>query len=78
MLLLQPVKRLAGIHNIFEQALGASQRVFEYLDRTEEIAEKPGRDRFSPAFAKASFSTMSRSATPARRADFSFREWTWK
>ena len=27
MLLLQPIKRLVGIHNIFEQALGASQRV---------------------------------------------------
>ncbi|HEX3880642.1 MAG TPA: ABC transporter ATP-binding protein [Bryobacteraceae bacterium] len=42
MLLLQPVKRLVGIHNIFEQALGASQRVFEYLDHSEEIVEKPG------------------------------------
>ena len=42
MLLLQPVKRLVGIHNIFEQALGASQRVFEYLDHAEEIVQKPG------------------------------------
>jgi subfamily B ATP-binding cassette protein MsbA len=42
MLLLQPIKRLVGIHNIFEQALGASQRVFEYLDRPEEIVQKPG------------------------------------
>lgn len=41
MLLLQPVKRLVGIHNIFEQALGASQRVFEYLDHAEEIVQKP-------------------------------------
>ncbi len=40
MLLLQPVKRLVGIHNIFEQALGASQRVFEYLDHAEEIGQK--------------------------------------
>ncbi|HEY1338496.1 MAG TPA: ATP-binding cassette domain-containing protein [Bryobacteraceae bacterium] len=41
-MLLEPVKRLVGIHNIFEQALGASQKVFEYLDHIEEIAEKPG------------------------------------
>jgi subfamily B ATP-binding cassette protein MsbA len=41
LLLYEPVKRLVGIHNIFEQALGASQKVFEYLDHTEEIAEKP-------------------------------------
>jgi subfamily B ATP-binding cassette protein MsbA len=41
LLLYDPVKRLVGIHNIFEQALGASQKVFEYLDHTEEIVEKP-------------------------------------
>jgi len=41
LLLYEPVKRLVGIHNIFEQALGASQKVFEYLDHTEEIVEKP-------------------------------------
>ena len=41
-MLLEPVKRLVGIHNIFEQALGASHMVFEYLDHKEEIVEKPG------------------------------------
>jgi subfamily B ATP-binding cassette protein MsbA len=40
LMLYEPVKRLVGIHNIFEQALGASQKVFEYLDHTEEIVEK--------------------------------------
>lgn len=47
MLLLQPVKRLVGIHNIFEQALGASQRVFEYLDHTEEIVQKPDAEKLT-------------------------------
>jgi len=50
--LLEPVKRLVGIHNIFEQALGASQKVFEYLDNIEKIVEKPGAtriERFSQA-----------------------------
>ncbi len=41
LLLYEPVKRLTGIHNIFEQAIGASQKVFEVLDRGEEIHEKP-------------------------------------
>ncbi len=41
LMLYEPVKRLVGIHNIFEQALGASQKVFEYLDHTPEIVEKP-------------------------------------
>jgi subfamily B ATP-binding cassette protein MsbA len=42
LMLYEPVKRLVGIHNIFEQALGASQKVFEHLDHIEEIVEKPG------------------------------------
>ena len=46
-MLLEPVKRLVGIHNIFQQALGASQKVFEYLDHTEEIVEKPGAPRLA-------------------------------
>jgi subfamily B ATP-binding cassette protein MsbA len=41
LMLYEPVKRLVGIHNIFEQALGASQKVFEHLDHIEEIVEKP-------------------------------------
>jgi subfamily B ATP-binding cassette protein MsbA len=41
LLLYEPVKRLVGIHNIFEQALGASQKVFEYLDHREDIPVRP-------------------------------------
>ena len=44
-LLLEPAKRLVGIHNIFQQALGASQKVFEHLDHVEAIAEKPNAAR---------------------------------
>jgi subfamily B ATP-binding cassette protein MsbA len=59
-MLLEPVKRLVGIHNIFEQALGASHKVFEYLDHTEEIVEKPGAPRIEKferaiVFDKVSF-----------------------
>ena len=42
LMLYEPVKRLAGIHNIFQQALGASQKVFEYLDRDQGVKERPG------------------------------------
>jgi subfamily B ATP-binding cassette protein MsbA len=41
-MLLEPLKRLIGIYNIFQQALGASQKVFEYLDHRESIADTPG------------------------------------
>jgi ATP-binding cassette, subfamily B, bacterial MsbA len=46
-LLYEPVKRLTGIHNIFQQALGASQKVFEYLDRDQQVKEKPGAARLA-------------------------------
>jgi len=42
LMLYEPVKRLTGIHNIFQQALGASQKVFEYLDGDQQVAERPG------------------------------------
>ncbi|MEI9972459.1 MAG: ABC transporter ATP-binding protein, partial [Ignavibacteriota bacterium] len=59
-LLLEPVKRLVGIYNIFQQAIGASHKVFEYLDHPVDIAQKPGAvklARFSEAirFENVSF-----------------------
>jgi ATP-binding cassette, subfamily B, bacterial MsbA len=47
LMLYEPVKRLTGIHNIFQQALGASQRVFEYLDREVQIKEKPNAQKLA-------------------------------
>lgn len=41
LMLYEPVKRLTGIHAIFQQAMGASQKVFEYLDLPAGIADKP-------------------------------------
>jgi subfamily B ATP-binding cassette protein MsbA len=52
LMLYEPVKRLTGIHNIFQQALGASQKVFEYLDRDQQIKERPGAAKLS-RFEKA-------------------------
>jgi subfamily B ATP-binding cassette protein MsbA len=47
LMLYEPVKRLTGIHNIFQQAMGASQKVFEYLERHQQINEKPGAAKLS-------------------------------
>lgn len=41
LLLFDPVKRLTGIYQIFQQAQGASEKVFAYLDRVESVAERP-------------------------------------
>ena len=38
-MLLQPVKRLIGIHNIFQQALGAVQRAFAYMDHPHDVKD---------------------------------------
>jgi ATP-binding cassette, subfamily B, bacterial MsbA len=45
LMMYEPVKRLTGIHNIFEQAIGASEKVFGYLDRKDDIADKPAAAR---------------------------------
>ena len=60
LLLYEPVKRLTGIHNIFQQGLGASERVLEYLARPDDIRSKPGARRLAGfkrgiAFAGVSF-----------------------
>ena len=52
LMMYEPVKRLNGIHNIFQQALGASQSVFEYLSREPELRDKPGALPLPP-FARA-------------------------
>ena len=39
LMLFQPLKRLNGIYNVFQQALGSAQRVFEYIDHPHDIRE---------------------------------------
>jgi subfamily B ATP-binding cassette protein MsbA len=50
--LYEPVKRLTNLHNIFQQALGASEKVFAYLDQPEEIEDRPGAKKIEK-FRKA-------------------------
>ena len=38
----EPVKRLGGIYQLFQQAFGASTVVFQFLDLPEEVSEAPG------------------------------------
>lgn len=37
----EPIKRLTGVNNAFQQAVGASEKVFGYLDVHSEITDKP-------------------------------------
>ena len=59
LMLYEPVKRLAGIHNIFQQALGASQKVFEYLDRDQQITERPGAAKLARFEKSIAFDNVS-------------------
>jgi ATP-binding cassette, subfamily B, bacterial MsbA len=52
LMLYEPVKRLTGIHNIFQQAMGASQKIFHYLDQDTGVHEKPYAKRL-PLFSEA-------------------------
>ena len=45
--LYEPVKRLTNLHNIFQHAIGASEKVFAYLDEPEEIATRKGARRLT-------------------------------
>jgi ATP-binding cassette, subfamily B, bacterial MsbA len=47
LMLYEPVKRLTGIHNIFQQGLGAAEEVFRYLDRKQSVGEKANPQRFT-------------------------------
>jgi subfamily B ATP-binding cassette protein MsbA len=48
LMLYQPVKRLNGIYNIFQQALGSSQRVLEYMAHPHDVPEAPGAAEATP------------------------------
>ena len=39
--LYEPVKRLTNLHNIFQQAMGAAEKVFTWLDQPAEILDCP-------------------------------------
>lgn len=51
----QPVKRLGGIYSLFQQALGASEKVFALLDTHEEVKEKPGAPALPPFSSRVDY-----------------------
>ena len=54
-MLLQPVKRLIGIYNIFQQALGAVQRAFSYMDQPRDIKDVETAPELPPFRASIEF-----------------------
>ena len=55
----EPVKRLSGINNSFQQAVGASAKVFELLELRDEVAEKPNAIAVPPFSRSIVFDNVS-------------------
>jgi subfamily B ATP-binding cassette protein MsbA len=55
----EPVKRLGGIYQLFQQAFGASTVVFQFLDLPEEVSEAPGAAALPPFSREVKFENLS-------------------
>jgi ATP-binding cassette, subfamily B, bacterial MsbA len=44
----EPIKRLTGVNNAVQQAVGASEKVFQFLQANLEVTEKPGAVELPP------------------------------
>lgn len=51
----EPIKRLTGVNNSLQLAVGASERVFEVLDAQTEVVEKPAAVRLAPFARELAF-----------------------
>jgi subfamily B ATP-binding cassette protein MsbA len=59
LMLYQPVKRLAGIYNIFQQAIGSAQRILEYRDHPHDVPEAPDAVALAPFCDQVEFRDIS-------------------
>ena len=58
-MLYEPIKRLTGIHNIFQSGIGSALRVFGYLDRQEGVLDKPNAVRLGRFETRIRFQDVS-------------------
>jgi ATP-binding cassette, subfamily B, bacterial MsbA len=62
----EPVKRLSGINNSFQQAVGASSKVFELLEVAEDVREMPAAKQLLPFSRSIAFEDVSFTYDDAR------------
>src|SRR5579862_539801 len=55
----EPVKRLTGVNNSYQQALGASEQVFHYLDSEPDMVDKPNSVTLPPFEHEIAFEHVS-------------------
>jgi ATP-binding cassette, subfamily B, bacterial MsbA len=54
----EPVKRLTGVNNAYQQAVGASEKVFQFLEVNSQIVEKPGASDLPPFRQEIAFDNV--------------------
>ena len=63
--LYEPVRKFGQFHNNFQQALGASEQIFNFLDAQDEVLEKPGAIALAPFHNAIRFGNVSFSYSDA-------------
>ena len=65
-----PLKKLSRVNASIQQAIAASQRIFELMDTHTEVADRPGAPALGPAVGRPSSSATcgSSTRTPGARA----------
>jgi subfamily B ATP-binding cassette protein MsbA len=56
--LYDPVRKFALFNNSLQQALGATQEIFHFMDEPDEIVEKPGATDLAPFRKRVSFENV--------------------
>jgi subfamily B ATP-binding cassette protein MsbA len=56
--LYDPVRKFALFNNSLQQALGATQEIFRFMDEPDEIVEKPGATDLAPFRKRVSFENV--------------------
>ncbi len=62
--LYEPVRKFGQFNNSFQQALGASEQIFTFLDEHDEVREAPGAFRLAPFSRGIYFENVSFSYSP--------------
>jgi len=63
--LYEPVRKFGQFNNSFQQALGASEQIFNFLDQHDEVREAPGAVKLAPFSRAICFENVSFSYSPA-------------
>lgn len=57
--LYDPIRKFAGFNNSFQQALGASESVFNFMDEQDEVLQKPNAVALKPFSSEIVFDNVS-------------------